>query len=57
MVLFQAPFSFASSGFMAMFGNGMCYKLWIAPVAIFKAIHGDQVHQELHHGNGSKPQW
>ena len=39
MVLFQAPFSFASSGFMTMFGNGMSYELLIAPVALYGSIH------------------
>ena len=39
LVLFQAPFSFASSDFMAMFGNGMSYELLIAPVALYGSIN------------------
>jgi len=27
------------TSFMAMFGNGMCYDLWIAPVALYGSIH------------------
>jgi hypothetical protein len=30
---------FASSDFMAMFGNGMCYDLWIAPVALYGSLY------------------
>ena len=63
MVLFQAPFSFASCDFVH--GNVWkrnvlwpldctCRPLWLYK---YKAIHVDQVRQELHHGNGSKPQW